>query len=270
MYMEIAMINTLPPSLVETARQILESHLTEMAAPSKEIKGATFYHGTYDKRGGGDGKDIAQHIVTHGIQPPELSDKKETALKPVEGMTYTTHDIGYAQMYALGGNIAGSDFSNSNWKPKHSHGYIFSFKGNRLSDVQPDEDSVGELYYKYHRGDVVNGAKIPDYIDQLAKKHATAHTRNKAKEGEYAHWAKLGKSVIPHMTDEQKLEVISQHKSHVANRGNIIPDRAYRIPMDKIKHLKKDGSNFFDHAEELDIDELKKGNVVVRRKRKPL
>ena len=229
--------------------------LMEMATPTKQIKDTPFYHGTYD-RTGGDGLEVAKNIASSGIRPPDLSGRKETNLRPVEGMAYATPHLHYAQMYALGGDIAGSSY-----KPKNTHGYVFSFTGKKLTDVQPDEDSVGELF---HSG------KGPAYIHDLAVKHASYHSRKKAKEGEYEHFAKVGKSIIPHMTDEQKLDLIHSHGVHIANKGNIFPDRVYRIPTDKIPVLKRDASNFFDHAEELDIDKLREGEVSVRRKRKPL
>lgn len=266
------MINTLPQSLIETAKKIL----SEMAAPSKEIKEKTFYHGTYSDDGS-DGLMHAANIAKHGIVPrsnlDSYKDEKERALTPVSGHSYATHDLGYSQIYAIGGDYAGHDFSKSNWRPNHKYGYVFSFKGKKLSDIQPDEDVVGKMYYNahssHHKG-LHNGVKVPSFINDLATKHATPYTRKKAKEGEYDHWAKLGKAIIPHMTDEQKLEVISNHSPHVANRGTIVPDRVYRIATDKIPMLKKDASNFFDHAEELDMEKLKEGQAVVRRKRKPL
>lgn len=254
--------DTLPKSVIETVKELLKTPLFEMAIPSKEVKSQVFYHGTYQNNS--DGLEKASKIADKGIVPPYLSGKKENNLTPVHGMAYSTPHLGYAQMYAIGGDVAGSSY-----KPSHSHGYVFAFKGKNLSDIQPDEDSVGELYYKHHSSFYKN-FKAPDYIDELATKHASYHTRKKAKEGEYEYFAKLGKSILPHMTDEQKIDLIHNHGVHVANKGTIEPDRVYRINTEKIPLLKKDASNFFDHAEELDMDELKKGNVVVRRKRKPL
>lgn len=87
------MINSLPKSLIDTATKML----LEMANPTKEIKSSVFYHGTYD-RNGGDGVEHASNIANIGIVPPELEGKKETHLTPVHGHTYSTPDIGYAQM----------------------------------------------------------------------------------------------------------------------------------------------------------------------------
>ena len=255
------MIKDLPQSLIEVATKILQSsiRLEEMATPTKDIKDKVYYHGTYD-RNGSDGVEVAKSIANNGIVPPKLSGKEHN-FTPVENMAYTTPHLGYALMYAIGGDVAGA----KNFKPKHSHGYIFVAKGNKLTDVQPDEDSVGQIFYNHQR--YGNG---PSFVSDLAMKHSDYNTRKKAKNGSYEHWAKLGKHIVPHMNDSQKLELIRDYGAHIANKGNIMPDRVYRIATDKIPHLERSGSNFFDHAEELDMDELRNGNIVKRRKRKPL
>ena len=227
-------------SLIDAATNILNE-----AAIDDDIRGMTFYHGTYD-RNGGDGADIASKIALHGIQPPDLSGVKDHGLRPVVGKTYATPDIGYAQMYAIGGNMAGS----TSWKPKHSHGYIFQFSGKQLNDVQPDEDEVGELYSK--------GSE--PIINRLAH-HATEPQRRRAKDGEYEFWAKFGKRVIPKMSEQEKLHIIKKHNTHIANEGPITPERVFRIATDKIPLLQKDGSNFHEHAEELSMEHLKHGII---------
>lgn len=223
--------------------------INEMAQPTKELTKKYYYHGTTS--------GAASDIAKNGIQPPDLTNTKENFLTPVSGKVYVTPHIHYAQIYSIGGDVAGS----SSWKPKDEYGHLFSFSGKKLKDVQPDEDNVGEIYTRN---------TSPDWLTKLVNKHTTSYSRKKAKEGEYHHYANIGKRVLPHMSDEQKLELIQHHNAHVAHTGTIIPDRAYRIHRDKIPLLNRDGSNFFDHAEELDMEELAKGNSVVRRKRKPL
>lgn len=231
-----------------------------MAIPSRDVKTKVYYHGTYDKKGTNSIK-LAKSIANDGIIPPKPP-KKEDILTPLHGMSYVTPHLGYALTYALGGlDIAGHPYC----KVDHSHGYVFVTKGDKLHDIQPDEDSVGEIFHKHQKSGIG-----PEFVTQLAKQYSDDYTIKRAKEGDYDHWAKLGKQIIPHMTDEQKLDLIHNYGAHVANKGPIIPDRVYRISTNKIPHLKPDGSNFFDHAEELDMDELRNGNVVVRRKRKPL
>jgi hypothetical protein len=243
--------------------QIAEAYvamLDEMAIPSNQVKDTVYYHGTYDND---DAKalEIVSNIAKNGIAPPNLEGTKNYNLRPVIGKTYSTPDIGYAQMYALGGDIAGTNFTNSNWKPKHTYGYVFAFHGKQLSDVQPDEDSIGEL---------VGNRKGPYWLHQLANKHVAQSVIDKARDGEYHAYARIGKNLVNKMTDDQKLDLIHNHGAHVANTGNITPDRAYRIPMAKVHLLKRDGANFFDHGEELNMDDLKNGIHTVRRKRKPL
>lgn len=242
--------------------QIAEAYinmLDEMAIPSNQVKGTVYYHGTHGKDDE-DSLKVASNIANNGISPPDLSNTKNYALRPVIGKTYSTPDIGYAQMYAIGGNVAGSDITNSKYY-KHKYGYVFAFHGKKLSDVQPDEDSIGEL---------IGTRKGPNWLHQLARKHVAPSVIDKARDGEYTAYARIGKNLVNKMTDEQKLDLIHNHGAHVANQGNIIPDRVYRIPLAKNHLLKRDGSNFFEHAEELNMDDLKNGIHTVRRKRKPL
>ena len=72
------------------------------------------------------------------------------------------------------------------------------------------------------------------------------------------------------MSDEQKLDLIHNYGTHIAHTGTIKPDRAYRIHKDKIPLLNRDGSNFFEHAEEVNMKDLANGQHVLKRRRKPL
>lgn len=210
-----------------------KQYLAEMAMPTEDISSKTFYHGTTTK-------ESADSILKNGIQPPNLENRKGL-LKPVEGKVYVTHDIGYAQIYALGGDIAGHTDPYSK-KRYGQHGYVFKFAGDKLKDVQPDEDSIGEM---------VGNGKGPNWLHRMASTHLAASTIRKAKEGEYDYYAKVGKVLVKRMSDPQKLELITHHGAHIAHHGPIIPDEAYRIDRDKTHLLKRDGSNFFEHAERI-------------------
>ena len=250
----------LPTHCQDGVMEAYANMINEMAAPSSKVKDTVYYHGTYDRRGAVEGS-VAKSIANIGIIPPDLSGTKNSNLRPVIGKTYATPDIGYAQIYALGGNIAGHDFRNSSWKPKHKYGYIFAFHGKKLSDIQPDEDSIGEL---------VGKIKGPSWLHHLAHKHVASSVIDKARDGEYHAYARIGKNLVKKMSDEQKIELIHNHGVHVANTGNIMPDRVYRIDTEKNHLLKRDGSNFFDHAEELDMDDLKNGIHTVINKQPPM
>ena len=68
--------------------------------------------------------------------------------------------------------------------------------------------------------------------------------------GEYDAWATAGKFLLDEMSDSQKQKLIVAG-AHIANTGVLIPSKAYRIDRNKTEQLKRDGSNFFDLAEEM-------------------
>lgn len=213
-----------------------KTFLTEMAVPSHDIKNMTVYHGTTSR-------EAALGIAKHGIVPPVLPQKK-TSLTPVEGKAYVTPHIHYAQIYAMGGNIAGSSRPMSHHATE-PHGYVFAAHGHDLHDVQPDEDSVGEMIYK----------KTHSGLSHLAKTHLGDATLNKVHEGDYGAWARAGKTLLKKMPDDMKLDLI--HKgAHIAHGGVVKPHSVYRIHHSKIPLLKSDGSNFFDHAEKINFSEI--------------
>lgn len=236
------------------------SMINEAAVPD-EFRHKTFYHGT-----GGNGKGTAAalqsaiSIANNGIQPPPPPEK-EKSLTPMAGRTYCTPDIGYAQIYALCGDTAGSPRSKYD---RHDHGFVFSFSGDKLHDILPDEDSVGELYGNSAR---TWGDKTPiDHdIRHTIERHGTEAQLRRAADGEYEFYAKLGKRVIPKMPVEMQQRIMRKYNTHISNAGAIIPDRVHRISLDKKHLLAKDGSNFFEHADELDMDALKHGEMVVKK-----
>jgi hypothetical protein len=213
-----------------TFRQFNES------APSEQMKQQHFFHGTTSR-------EAALGIAKHGLKPKEPP-KKAGHLTPVKGKVYVTPHLHYAQIYAQGGDIAGSDHKMKHHE-KDPHGYVFKFHGSKLKDVQPDEDSVGEhIYHKKH-----------EWLNNMAKAHLNPSTHRKVMNGEYSSWASAGKQLIRKMSDHQKHEVI-KHGAHVAHEGDLHPDEVYRIHHSKIKHLKPDGSNFHDHAEKIGLHEI--------------
>ena len=204
--------------------------LCEMAAPTPEIQNMVFYHGTPSK-------EYADEIVKHGIKVSERKDKK--SLTPVFGANYITPHLHYAQIYAIGGAMAGSDASRD--IPKYGeHGYIFKISGKSLKDIQPDEDSIGEM--------IGNGNGL-SWLHDMARRHISPSTLAKAKDGEYAKYAVIGKSLVKKMTDSQKIDLITNHHAHVANFSVLHPEEMYSIHRKDVKLLKRDGSNFFDFAQ---------------------
>ena len=209
--------------------------LSEMAAPTKDIENMTFYHGTSSKA-------AAEGIMKDGIKTSGKVSK--ASLTPVKGAAYVTPHIHYAQIYALGGDMAGSTHKMSD-EDENPHGHVFKISGNKLKDVQPDEDSIGEM---------VGNKKGPAWLHHLAAKHLTSGTMSKVREGDYASFARAGKKLVSKMADHEKIDLIVNHGAHVANLSSIKPDEAYRIDKSKKHLLKSDGSNFFDHAEKVNLE----------------
>src|SRR3954470_15434725 len=134
--------------------------LTEMAAPSEKHKGMTFYHGTSDE-------ETAHKILKDGHIKPRAEKPGKHSMAPVHGKVYLTPHHHYAQIYAQGGDVAGSDHH----RIKGEHGYVFGVSGHHLKDVQPDEDSVGE-----HTAHALRD-KPHHWLTHLAHRHLTDNTK---------------------------------------------------------------------------------------------
>lgn len=209
--------------------------LNEMAVPSEDAKSKTYFHGTHSRA-------AALGIAKDGFKGRETTGKSSFA--PVAGKVYITPHVGYAQTYAMGASIAGTNHQMAHHETEH-HGYVFAVHGSKLKDVQPDEDSIGKMVWK----------KSHPALSEFAKDHLGEPTHKKVMDGDYASWARAGKSLVKKMPDHLKNSVIA-HGAHIAHEGPLKPDAIYRIHKDKIPHLKSDGSNFFDHAEKIEPHQI--------------
>lgn len=228
--------------------------ISEMAAPSDNMRSRAFYHGTPDTAS-------ANSIMEHGLKGVETQGKGQLA--PVAGKVYMTGDISYAIMYALGGNFTHAMMERKDFSDPY--GYLFVIKGSDLVDVQPDEDSVGE--YLYQHGKVTNGKSNyaydaeygfdPSTGDQMDAKiwhnlrHSMTDTQfKKIMQGSYSHYASGGKRALKAMPDWMKIELINRG-AHIAHGGSIKPSECWRMKKTDVTKLKKDGSNFFEVAERI-------------------
>lgn len=248
-----------------------DDKLTEMATPRQSDLSKTYYHGTSDRLAG-------ESIIKSGIEPPDLSFRSDN-LKPVEGKIYITPDIKYAQIYAIGGDMAG----NQNWSERYNKlseddddrfGYLFVIDGKDLVDIQPDEDSIGEMINK----------KKPEWIHNLAKPILQKEWYEDEDEeggdfsttlykavmnGEYEAWATAGKIIVDKLSDSQKLTLID-NGAHIAHTGKIYPREAWRIDKADIYKLKRDASSFFEVAKKINnigqITPMVKENKVKKKR----
>lgn len=191
-----------------------------------------YYHGTPKI-------DSGESILINGIKPPDLQNRKKQMTTPVEGKVYLTPHIDYAIIYCIGANMAGHSLPEK-WINENPFGYLFIIDGKSLIDIQPDEDSVGEMIYN----------KKIEWLNIMAKNYLTSNQLDKVMDGEYRYWAQSGKKLLKNMSDMQKLYLID-NGAHIAHTGRIIPSQAWKFDKNLCPDLKKDGSNFFRLAQRI-------------------
>lgn len=216
--------------------------LFEMATPTKEHGKIKYFHGSNDEL-------AAEKIIKDGFLKPrdlEISDKKlkGPTLEPVKGKVYLTPSLSYAQIYAIGGNLAGSNYIS-----RKQYGYLFQINGKELTDIQPDEDSVGELIHNELH--TPQKPFLNTYVN-IARRQLTARQFKELENGEYVMWAHAGKKLLKTMSDFDKLKFI-ELGAHIAHTGNIKIEKAWKIDLTLISKLKPDGSNFFELAERIPV-----------------
>lgn len=246
--------------------QIVE-RLTEAIVPDA-MRQQVYYHGTSQEERG-------RSILAHGIQPGNQGSSARGHLTPVVGRSYITASLEYGVIYCIGGNMLGCSPDSAQHlvdkvtrsESASRYGWLFVIDGETLvDDVQPDEDSVGEaaMYaeiilsrpdhgHYYEHNPLFQGLLHADrqwlrYFRHNAKASMTPRQWDNAVFGLIAAQAAGGKRFLKRMNDTDKLNLI-QAGAHIAYRGPIIPDQAWRFDKLKACDLQKDGSNFFTLAE---------------------
>lgn len=191
-------------------------------------------------------------ILEKGIHP-DFTSTKNGIMTPVGGRIYITSDLSYALIYALGGDIAGSDHKNDNFITKQPFGYLFEISGQQiLNDIQPDEDDVGNfLYYILNKEipsnnkfvEALNNPDLKSEIMMLAHKHLAPSTLQRVKDGDYSYWVKSGKVLLKRLSNFAKLRMV-EYGFHLAYAGQLIPDKCFEIDKSKAKFLKKKWKQF--------------------------
>lgn len=221
--------------------------LREMAAPRDSDKGRVYYHGT-------DTEASARGILEKGLDPDLTVVKygtKRSQLRPEANSIYITTDLSYAMIYGLGANMFGSNAER--FIPTlGEYGFVFEIEGGQLADIGPDEDSVGELIYKFANKRVE--ADDPHYrtlarLNTLALNKLTDNQYRKVKEGDYPYFASSGKKLNAIMPDDLKLALIDAG-SHLSHKGRLMTSKCWRFSRKDVPDIKRDGSNFFDYAKE--------------------
>ena len=227
------------------AKYLVQDKEADAAPPTPGMKKDSYYHGTPTK-----GK--AEKIWEEGILPDLSSTPEHEISKPIAGRVYCTKNLSYALMYALGGDMAGKKIVS--FLDKYGQfGYVFVIPGKQLKEIHPDEDEVGKAVYE---------KKLP-WLTKLADKRLADEEQSYendegghgalldgVRDGDYESWIKAGKLLLPHLTDEQKLEIIEKY-GNVAHEGVLHPTEMWEIDRNLSIKLKQDGSNFFQVAKKI-------------------
>jgi hypothetical protein len=232
------------------AQVLLADTRRKAAVPREQDLQKTYYHGTPSKK-------AARSIATEGIKAPVLKSTRGYTT-PVPGRVYLTHDIAYAQRYALGANYAGYVLPESFMAGNDRFGYVFVIDGNTLRDIQPDEDSVGEL---------LGSKKAPAWLLSLAHKTVAPDRLSKAMNGEYPTVSSVGKQLLRVMSEQEKLDLLDLGLA-ISHGGSLLPSACWRLDKKRSQDLKQDGSNFFTVAEPCDFtgqQRVTRRGAIIRR-----
>jgi hypothetical protein len=222
------------------------------AVARRRDRGKTYYHGTSTE-------EAARAIMRHGLQPGQPS--ATGPMDPVPGKVYVTRDLAYAVIYGLGTNMVGHavdpDMAERlTDKGRNPYGYVFIVPGVELRDIQPDEDSVGEMISKGEPSwlralaeETLRGVYSP-YPDDEDDEQRDLY--RSILDGEYAAWAEGGKLVLDQLEDDEILALVDV-APHVAHHGPLTPTEVWRF--DKVADapmIAPDAHNFFDIATRVD------------------
>lgn len=209
-----------------------KTYITEMSLPREQDIVKEYYHGTYNEK-------AIQSIIKNGIQPPALCTVKRN-LTPREGKVYITPTLKYAVIYCIGGDMIGNIIDDYQLETWGRYGYLCVIDGKDLHDIQPDEDSIGEMIYK----------KSPNWIYEKAKHWLAPSIMKKVMEGEYSYWAKAGKVLVTKLSDYEILQLIDAG-AHIAHHGAIRPSQIWKFDKSLSKDLTPLCTNFWQLAERI-------------------
>ena len=194
--------------------------LDELDPVTKTAMAKLLYHGTSNEA-------AAQKILREGIQP-QKDESPRSMLSPAKGRTYLSPSIGYAAIYALGGDAFGSEEGvNHLVKGADPYGYIFQVPSSSLNQAVPDEDSIGEYMGRFLNGELKEPWAVVNNLSAI-QRYLTPNQKAKVKAGEYASWAQVGKKLQKYITPECA-QWMFDSGAHVANLGGIMPTKAWRF-----------------------------------------
>lgn len=239
------------------------AYLSASSVTAQMADGATYYHGA-------DGETIRK-IAQDGYVFPN-DDPGRGYLSPMKGRAYFTKDLGYALMYALGADMVGMDVSGIGSARFVGEGGLVVVEPSG-EDILPDEDWIGEIVCEGYLGGLSDPQEeeifkrlwqsLPDKIKNSLKK------LQRDKLWEVATHARVGKSVNRWLLLYggfllQSILSLSPHYS-VSGRMDVVSAWIFDKVNDNPK-LAKDGSNFFEIAQQIPVS-ASTDNIVLSNRR---
>jgi hypothetical protein len=209
-----------------------KQYLKEMALPRDEDLAKTYYHGTDFKH--------LNSLKEHGLIAPKIL-RPRASLAPQTGKVYLASNIVNALICAIGGDMLGHNVPER-WLQSDDtrYGLLCVVDGQKLLDILPDEDNIGEMIHD----------KKFSWLNNLAQNTITPGSYKKVMEGDYASWARAGKAVLKRLNENQIFKIIDAG-SNLAHGGSIEVKEFWKFDKTLNPQLKKDGSNFFKLAEKI-------------------
>lgn len=240
--------------MVNVTKSLLKA-LTEELAPEARTK--TYYHGTCCE-------EKALSILRDGLDPSKTEVKygsKKPFLRPVAGHVYVTPNPGYALVYALGGDVAGTDFFSNQYGKNFierdgRYGFVFVVRGEDMIDAMPDEDDVGQIVgsllsgHRYQKFDWSLIDTVAYRLKSEAESSFSPSTLGRVKEGDMAWCAKVGKKLLKTLP-QNVLQTLIKANSSLAHSGHLRVSECWKIDKTRCAELAKDGSNLKNIGERI-------------------
>lgn len=208
-------------------RALIESYLVETPAPS-DLQVKTWYHGTTLEAG----QSISKEGFLRAPKP------KRGLMDPMKDSVYITSDLKEALGYAFF-----RSGSHLEYPKEGATGFcaLIVIDGQDLSEVNPDEDTIADLIPDYVKTE--SGEHKYPWLVSMAKAYAPKEYEKYQRYGDYRYGIALGKKLVRHLTDGQRLKLI-EASGKLAHLGQIPVEEVWKIPLSEVKFLQQNPEDF--------------------------
>lgn len=236
--------------------------------PIPDPEGGVFWHGA-------PGHAIRNIAHSGHVYPGNPEGKARGYMAPVKGRAYLTRDLGYALIYALGGDMVGQQIEpevEKSLTKDDAEGGVVQVRPDPKKLV-PDEDWLGEVvsngllaelepkgmgkYSKKEHIELFQSLQKINYglaLRPIIEKMRNLYNRGSIGLFEYANWARFGKQIARVLLRSGTPKDVMDAAPNLSHDGPLPVVRAW--VFDKVRDnpkLKKDGSNFLQVAKEIPV-----------------